>query len=87
MLERLHDAPGTLTPFYRRQVGAVERYAVRRCAQPADVADLLATTFFTVLENATTLDEQRGSGIAVARDAPPRHPDPEADVSMIPCCV
>jgi len=54
MLERLHDAPGTLTPFYRRQVGAVERYAVRRCAQPADVADLVATTFFTVLENATS---------------------------------
>ena len=41
----------------------MEDYAVRRCAQPADVADLVAATFLSVLDQAPTFDEHRGPAL------------------------
>jgi len=60
LLARLRDDPGALAVFYRRHVADVERYAVRRCAQPQDVADLVAATFLSVLDQAPSFDERPG---------------------------
>jgi RNA polymerase sigma-70 factor (ECF subfamily) len=63
LLARLRDDPGSLALFYRRHVAAVERYAVRRCAQPEDVADLVAATFLSLLDRSTSFDERRGPAL------------------------
>lgn len=63
LIARLREDPGLLDIFYRRHVAAVERYAVRRCAQPADVADLVASTFLAVLDGAPSFDEGRGTAL------------------------
>ena len=63
LLARLREDPGSLAVFYRRHVAAVERYAVRRCGQPAEVADLVAATFLSVLERAPSYDERRGPAV------------------------
>jgi RNA polymerase sigma factor (sigma-70 family) len=60
LLARLRGDPGSLAVFYSRHVAAVERYAVRRCSQPAEVADLVAETFLSVLDRAPSFDEHRG---------------------------
>jgi RNA polymerase sigma-70 factor (ECF subfamily) len=38
--------------FFRRHVDAITRYAVRRCANPEDVADLVAECFLVALQSA-----------------------------------
>jgi RNA polymerase sigma-70 factor (ECF subfamily) len=38
--------------FFRRHVDAITRYAVRRCANPEDVADLVAECFLVALQAA-----------------------------------
>jgi RNA polymerase sigma factor (sigma-70 family) len=63
LLARLRDDPESLALFYRRHVVAVERYAVRRCAQPDDVADLVSATFLSVLDTAPAFDERRGPAL------------------------
>jgi RNA polymerase sigma-70 factor (ECF subfamily) len=63
LLARLRDDPESLALFYRRHVAAVERYAVRRCAQPEDVADLVAATFLSLLDRAPSFDERRGPAL------------------------
>ena len=52
--------PSALEELYARYVGRVTAYAVRRCDQPADVADLVAATFLAVMESSTGYDESRG---------------------------
>jgi len=63
LLACLRDDPDSLALFYRRYVAAVERYAIRRCAQPEDVADLVAATFLSVLGTVPSFDEQRGPAL------------------------
>lgn len=63
LLARLRNDPESLALFYRRHVVAVERYALRRCAQPEDVADLVATTFLSVLDQAPSFDQRRGPAL------------------------
>jgi RNA polymerase sigma factor (sigma-70 family) len=58
-----HDV-GAFEAFYRRHVGRVSAYAARRCATPADVADVVAQTFVRLLEVADRFDPDRGSPLA-----------------------
>jgi RNA polymerase sigma factor (sigma-70 family) len=60
LLRRAQDDAAAFEALYRRYVRQVMRYAACRCTQPADVADLVATTFVAVLESAATYDQSRG---------------------------
>jgi RNA polymerase sigma-70 factor (ECF subfamily) len=44
--------PDSFAAFFRRYVGPVTLYAVRRCRDPEDVADLVAETFLIALQAA-----------------------------------
>src|ERR1700728_3157225 len=50
--------------FYRRHVARVIRFAARRLQEPADVADITATTFVAALTSARTYDPARGEPVA-----------------------
>ena len=52
--------PDAVEAFYRRHVGTVMRFAVRRCSRPEDVADLVSITFLEVIGAAGTYDAKRG---------------------------
>ncbi|MDA8297174.1 MAG: RNA polymerase sigma factor [Actinomycetota bacterium] len=60
----LEANPADLDEFYRRHRETVVRYAVRRCAQPADVADLVAATFLAAIRSAAGFDARRGNADA-----------------------
>jgi RNA polymerase sigma-70 factor (ECF subfamily) len=49
LLATLRADPAAFELFYRRHVDRVIGYAARRLRKPADVADLVAATFATVL--------------------------------------
>jgi RNA polymerase sigma factor (sigma-70 family) len=59
LLRRSPD-PDAVEAFYRRHVDTVMRFAVRRCATPDDVADLVSITFVEVIASARSYDERRG---------------------------
>lgn len=63
LLAGVRDDPGALETLYRRHVERVVSFAIRRCDQPADVADLVAATFLAVLESAGTYDPARGDAL------------------------
>jgi RNA polymerase sigma factor (sigma-70 family) len=46
--------------LYARHVDAVFRFAVRRCGDPEDVADLVSTVFLEMLSSAGSYDRRRG---------------------------
>jgi RNA polymerase sigma-70 factor, ECF subfamily len=46
--------------LYARHVNAVFRFAVRRCRNPDDVADLVSTVFVEMLSAAASYDRRRG---------------------------
>lgn len=50
--------------FYRRHVESVERFAVRRCRNPEEVAEVVAVVFATVIDAASSYDARRGSAEA-----------------------
>ena len=52
--------PDAVEAFYRRHVDTVMRFAVRRCAGPEDVADLVSITFLEAIGAARTYDAKRG---------------------------
>jgi RNA polymerase sigma-70 factor (ECF subfamily) len=60
LLERLSSDPAAFEAFYRRHVDRVIGFTARRVREPADVADLVAATFVTVLTSAKSYDRQRG---------------------------
>jgi RNA polymerase sigma factor (sigma-70 family) len=60
LLGRLPADPAAFEVFYRRHVDRVIGFAARRVREPADVADLVAATFVTVLTSAGSYDRQRG---------------------------
>jgi RNA polymerase sigma-70 factor (ECF subfamily) len=67
--------------LYARHVDAVFRFAVRRCGNPEDVADLVSTVFVEMLSAAPSYDRRRGEvrvwllGIAVRCLADQRRSD------------
>jgi RNA polymerase sigma-70 factor (ECF subfamily) len=60
LLRRLSSDPVAFEVFYRRHVDRVIGFATRRVTDPADAADLVATTFVTVLTAARSYDPGRG---------------------------
>jgi RNA polymerase sigma-70 factor (ECF subfamily) len=46
--------------LYARHVDAVFRFAVRRCRNPEDVADLVSSVFLEMLSSAASYDRRRG---------------------------
>jgi RNA polymerase sigma-70 factor (ECF subfamily) len=46
--------------LYARHVDAVFRFAVRRCRNPEDVADLVSTAFLEMISAAASYDRRRG---------------------------
>ncbi len=63
LLERMPD-PTAVGQFYERHVDAVVRYAIRRCANPDDAADLVSTVFLEVFAAAPSFDPRRGAARA-----------------------
>ncbi len=59
-LLRRSPAPDAVEAFYRRHVDTVLRFAVRRCASPEDVADLVSITFLEAIGAAGSYDPRRG---------------------------
>ncbi|MDQ6821814.1 MAG: sigma-70 family RNA polymerase sigma factor [Actinomycetota bacterium] len=53
--------PDAAREFYERHVEAVFRFAVRRCRDPEDVSDLVATVFLELFGAAGSFDPHRGS--------------------------
>jgi RNA polymerase sigma factor (sigma-70 family) len=64
LLGRLCADPAAFELFYRRHVDLVIAFAARRVREPADVADLVANTFVTVLTAAGGYDPGRGEPTA-----------------------
>jgi RNA polymerase sigma factor (sigma-70 family) len=60
LVRRLPEDPVALEELFRRHRRMVVAYGARRCAQPADVADLLGSTFLAVLESAQRYDPAKG---------------------------
>jgi RNA polymerase sigma-70 factor (ECF subfamily) len=59
LLAAVPDADAVRT-LYARHVDAVFRFAVRRCRNPDDVADLVSTVFLEILTSAPSYDRRRG---------------------------
>lgn len=60
LLARLQSDPEAVDLFYRRHRARVLAYAISRCRQPADVADVVAATFLAALEKPESFDPRRG---------------------------
>lgn len=52
--------PRAFAQLYTRHVGKVEAFAVRRCARPDEVADLVAAVWLEVIGSADGFDPRRG---------------------------
>ncbi len=52
--------PDAVRALYARHVDAVFHFAVRRCRNPDDVADLVSTVFLEVFSSAPSYDRRRG---------------------------
>jgi RNA polymerase sigma factor (sigma-70 family) len=64
LLGSLNADPAAFELFYRRHVDRVIGFAARRLPDAADVADVVATTFLTVLTSSGSYDPQRGEPTA-----------------------
>jgi RNA polymerase sigma factor (sigma-70 family) len=64
LLATLDVNPAAFELFYRRHVDRVIGFAARRLPEAADVADVVATTFLTVLTSSASYDPQRGDPTA-----------------------
>jgi RNA polymerase sigma-70 factor (ECF subfamily) len=60
LVGRLQSDPRAFEELYRRHVRRLTAYVATRCRQPADAADLVATTFVAALESAERYDPARG---------------------------
>src|SRR5580693_2094819 len=60
LLYLLGTDPAAFEVFYRRHIDRVIGFTARRLREPADVADLVAATFVTVLTAARSYDPERG---------------------------
>ena len=64
LLSRLSADPAVFETFYWRHLDRVIGFAARRVREPADVADVVAATFLTVLTAARSYDPGRGEPTA-----------------------
>jgi RNA polymerase sigma factor (sigma-70 family) len=64
LLGRLSTDPAAFETFYRRHIDRVIGFTARRVREPADVADLVASTFVEVLTCAPSYDGSRGEPTA-----------------------
>jgi len=60
LLHRVPD-PEAVAVFYERHVDAVIRFAIRRCSNPDDAADLVSTVFLEVFAAASSFEPRRGA--------------------------
>jgi RNA polymerase sigma factor (sigma-70 family) len=60
----LVPAPDAVAVLYERHVDAIYRFALRRCRDPEDVADLVASVFVEMFAAAAGYDQRRGSARA-----------------------
>jgi RNA polymerase sigma factor (sigma-70 family) len=63
-LPRIADDPDTFEAFYREHVEAVQRFVVRRVADPHLAADLTAEVFLAAIDAAPTYRARRGEPAA-----------------------
>jgi RNA polymerase sigma-70 factor, ECF subfamily len=57
-------APEAVAALYERHVDAIYRFALRRCASPQDVGDLVGTVFMEMFAAARSYDRRRGTARA-----------------------
>jgi RNA polymerase sigma factor (sigma-70 family) len=63
LLARAGEDPAAFEEFYRRHVGKVVGFAVRRCSRPGEVPDLVAAVWLEVIESAHLFNPARGRAI------------------------
>lgn len=61
LLGRIPADRAALEHFYRRHVDGVERFAVARCRNPDEAAELVSAVFLAVIDSAAGYDRRRGS--------------------------
>lgn len=63
LLARAGEDPAAFEEFYRRHVGKVAGFAVRRCSTPGEVPDLVAAVWLEVIESAPLFNPARGRAV------------------------
>lgn len=63
LLARAGKDPAAFEEFYRRHVGKVVGFAVRRCSRPGEVPDLVAAVWLEVIESAHLFNPARGRAV------------------------
>lgn len=63
LLARAGEDPAAFEEFYRRHVGKVVGFAVRRCSRPGEVPDLVAAVWLEVIESAHLFNPARGRAV------------------------
>lgn len=63
LLRAALDDPRAFEELYRRHVGKVVSFAVRRCASAGEVADLVAGVWLEVIASADRFDSRRGRAL------------------------
>jgi RNA polymerase sigma factor (sigma-70 family) len=64
LLRRLRADPAALEEFYLRHFDRLVGFVARRVREPAEAADVVASTWLTVLTSAPTYDSDRGEPVA-----------------------
>jgi RNA polymerase sigma factor (sigma-70 family) len=63
LLRRIPNDPIAVEEFYRRHVRKITTFAVRRCATPEEVRDLVAAVWLEVIESAHRFNPQLGRAV------------------------
>jgi RNA polymerase sigma-70 factor (ECF subfamily) len=64
LLVAARSDPSAFEEFYRRRVGMVRRFAVRRSSSPSEVHDLVAAVWLQVVASVDRFDEKKGTASA-----------------------
>ncbi len=64
LLVAARSDPSAFEEFYRRHVGMVSRFAVRRSSSPSEVHDLVAAVWLQVVASVDRFDEKKGTASA-----------------------
>lgn len=63
LLARSGEDPVAFEEFYRRHVGKVVSFAVRRCSKPGEVPDLVAAVWLEVIESTHLFNPGKGRAV------------------------
>ena len=63
LLLSISTDPDAFEVLYRRHIGKILGFAVRRCGSPEEVADLVSAVFLQAIESAPRFDPQRGRAV------------------------